>query len=590
MIISFPIIIQENMDFNIKGNVIFHNRVYSNEQLIKMENYVLEVINGYEENQIVALVLTRTPLMLATVFALLKRGIPFLPLDISFPEERLNYMLEKANVKTILSDCVTSVCGISTVMINSDEQDILKRATVFQDINQNAISDEQVAYILFTSGSTGLPKAVEVVRRGLKNFIEGIIETVIFESDCRIACLTSMTFDIFFLESVLALNEGMTVVLADDKERNNPRLIQKLLVSNCVNTMQCTPSSMRMMEMIDPDLRFLEKIRTLMLGGEPLPQTLLLTLQKVVSGHIYNMYGPTETTIWSTVSDLTNADEVNIGRAIKNTEVYIVDEKLSEVTDGEEGEILISGAGLAKRYLNDDEKTRRSFIMICNNNKAIRAYRTGDFGFKNEYGVLFCTGRRDNQVKVLGHRIELGDVEHHIARIQNIVNNVVTVDQNDGNRLICFYLSEQTLSDSYLRKEALKLLPDYMVPESWIRVPSLLYTLSGKTDRKAMLLEYKKGIEQGEDSYLINDSGQRNDNCENLILKQIIDCFDMKNDIITADTVLESLGLDSLKYVSCLVNIEDLFDIEFEDEMLLSNYFETVGDIEEFVKSAVDNL
>lgn len=577
------------MEFKINGNVIFHNEHYSCEQLNRIENYILEVIKDYENNQIIALALSRTPMMLATIFALLKKGIPFLPLDISLPEGRLSYMLDKAAIKTIISDSVSSVCGISTKMVSSDTRIILKQDQNYQKEHNNNIDDENIAYILYTSGSTGLPKAVEVLRHGLINFIEGISESVQFESDCRIACLTNMSFDIFFLESVLALQKGMTVVLADDRERNNPRLIRKLIVNNCVNTMQCTPSLIRMMQMIDPDLTFLNNIKILMLGGEPLPKTMLYSIQKVLSGKIYNMYGPTETTIWSTVSNLTNADNVNIGKEIKNTEVFIVDDNLNMVGEGEEGEILIAGAGLARRYLNDDEKTKKSFITITNKNKLIRVYRTGDYGYRDLSGTLFCTGRKDNQVKVLGHRIELGDVEHHIGRIQNIENNVVVANPNDNNRLVCFYLSKHTMADSNLRKEALKYLPDYMIPESWIRVPSLLYTSSGKVDRKEMLSIYMYNTETVLESELSQVLSQGNDTYENDILNKIIECFNIDYDGISSETEIELLGLDSLTYVTCLVNVEDLFDIEFEDEMLLNDFFKTIGDIEDFVKTKIEN-
>ncbi len=576
------------MYFDIKGNVVFHNRVYTNDYLRKMEKYVIEALGEQKEGNVVALAMNRTPLLLAALFAFLKKGIPFLPIDLSFPQERLAYMLEKADVKTILSDCESVVCGIDTVFLNSEEDVDSKYEILPQEEEHTFISEDEVAYILFTSGTTGLPKAVEVLRRGLKNFIDGIMEAVIFAPDCRIACLTNITFDIFFLETVLALNVGMTVVLADENERNNPRLIQKLLVSNEVNAMQCTPSTMRMLEMIDPQFTFLKGIQTVMLGGEPLPQTMLLTLQQVMTGRIYNMYGPTETTIWSTVSDLTKEKEVNIGKPIKNTHIYIVDDDLKPVQNGDEGEILIAGDGLARGYLQDEEKTAKAFVMLSGVNGTVRVYRTGDFGYKSSTGEYICTGRRDGQVKVLGHRIELGDVEYHIARIPNMGNNVVVADPDDGNRLICFYLSEYEKHGEELRQEALKILPDYMVPCSWIRVPKLIYTASGKTDRKAIFEKYKAVVEKKDNTKKVCVE-ETNTSDQDSLLHKIMSCFEVVEDEITVDTVFESLGLDSLKYVSYLVNIEELFDIEFEDEMLSLEYFKTFGELVEYIETAVSN-
>ena len=568
------------MDFNIAGNVIFHDRLYSNEELNKMQSWIRCKFDGIESGSRVAVAMNRTPLMLVTLFELLKKGIAFMPIELSFPDERLKYMFDKAEINTVISDCEKTVCGRDTILIEYDENQKVFEKKTFDD-EKESVRDDGVAYVLFTSGTTGNPKAVEVLRRGLKNFIEGIAETINFSNSPVVLCLTNITFDIFFLESVFALQRGMTVVIADENERNNPRLIKKLIETNKVNTMQCTPSTMKMLEMIDPELKFLQEMDTLMLGGEPLPESMLKTLQKSFNGRIYNMYGPTETTIWSTVSDLTFKNEVDIGSPIKNTEIIIADENLKPVQNGCEGEILITGYGLAKGYLNDEKLTDKAFVSIIYNGEMIRAYKTGDFGYRKENGKYVCVGRKDGQVKVLGHRIELGDVEYHISRIPEVTNDVVTINPNDS-RLICFYMAEREYEENELRKKAAFYLPDYMIPTKWIRVEELKYTSSGKTDRKSMVELYKDMIDSSDIEKKIVSL---NENTKDDKLTKIISCLGLSDKDINAETVLLTLGLDSLKYVSRLVEIEDMFDIEFEDEMLSPDYFHTIGEMVDYIKA-----
>lgn len=572
------------MKFEINGQIVFHNKLYTQENLNRMENYILDVVKNQNNSDVVAIAMNRSPLLLVTITAFLKRGIPFLPIDCSFPEERIEYMLNRANVKTIISDSLRTICGMDTLYVTWDEETILAYDSIVPNESE-ALSDEALAYIMYTSGTTGMPKGVEVLRKGLKNALDGIMDAVIFEPDCRIACLANMTFDIFFLESVMALDEGMTVILADENERNNPRLIQKLVINNRVNALQCTPSTIRMIEMTDRDLSFLKDIKTMMLGGEALPKSMLATLQKTVSGHIYNLYGPTETTIWATVSDLTHESEINIGEAINNVQVFIVNDDMELVQDGIEGEIIISGIGVSRGYLGEPEKTEKVFVNFNNAGENIRVYRTGDFGYRDKNGVLFCIGRRDNQVKILGHRIELGDIEYNISRISDIDTNVVAaVDSlEEGSRLICFYISKQELQETKLRAEAAKYLPEYMIPGSWIRVPKLLYTSSGKISRKDMLNEYYKTVAPSDSENTSKSATEESDNRSD-ILKQIAECFDTDIEV-TLETALDSLGMNSLVYVSCLVKIEELFDFEFDDEMLALSYFETFGNLVDTIEA-----
>jgi len=575
------------MSFYINGDIVYHGKNYDCEQLVELKEKVRINIRRFcGSGKTVALSMKRTPVLLITIFALLDEKIPFLPIDILYPEDRLCYMLDKAGVDIVISDENDSkkICGRSVlhIMVDFRESASRKAKNIISVEEEN--DDEALAYLLFTSGTTGLPKAVEVRRKGLINFVQGIPEVVAFPNDSRIACMTSQTFDIFFLESVMALCTGMTVVLADDVERANPRMIIKLLEENYVNVMQSTPSALRMIQMIDTNFECLKYIDTIMVGGEKFPLSLLSDLQKSVKGKIYNMYGPTETTIWSTVANLTKSQIVHIGHPIKDTQIYIMDDSLQEMPEGVEGEILIAGAGVAKGYCNDVEKTDKQFVIIEKDNVKIRAYKTGDLGCLSDTGVYMCGGRKDDQVKVLGHRIELGDVEGNIQKIKGVKNAMVAVSPEDENHLVCFYVAEKILENKYLNSESLKVLPNYMIPNRWLQVPELLYTASQKSDRKSMVEKYWYNKENVNIVERASVEHKAQDNIYDLLLR----CLQLTKQDGQLDTELVSLGIDSVQFVERMVDVEENFDFEFEDEMLTVGYFRTIGDLLEYIREVLD--
>lgn len=266
-----------------------------------------------------------------------------MPIDLEQPRERILYMLDNAKIDYIFT-------------VEEVEYDFGKYNTVCLDdsrfignLNRSSIlkNDNEIAYILYTSGTTGAPKAVEVTRKGLNNFIEAIPEIIELKNGKRIACFTSSSFDIFFLEIILPIYRGMTVVLADEEEQNNPRSIMRILMEYSINVLQMTPSRLKMLKAVDANFESLKKLEVILVGGEKFPYEILKALQGNTSARIYNMYGPTETTIWSTVSELTNKDKIDLGHPIKGTMVYLLlDGK--EVKKGCIGEICIGGVGLAK--------------------------------------------------------------------------------------------------------------------------------------------------------------------------------------------------------------------------------------------------
>lgn len=568
------------MDFRINGTVVYRHRYYSAGVLNKKQERIVEQLRQrkWDRKRPVALIMRRTPKMLALMFALLQEHIAFLPLDLSVPEERLRYMLQKADVSCILSDVFRRKRFLGYDVIRISDRTLKEECSesitgVMEPYSESYIyGPEDIAYLLFTSGTTGYPKAVEISQRALANFVKEVPKQIGLSWDDRIGSFTGVTFDIFFLESIMSLNCGLTVVLADDAGRNNPKYICDLIETENITALQMTPSMLAMIQMVDREFESLNGIRVLMVGGESFPSGLLTALQKAVGGGaIYNMYGPTETTIWSSIADLTVSEVVHVGKPIANTDIYIVSDQLEVLDEGVTGEIAISGEGLARGYRNDEERTVKSFVQLTVNGVQKRAYLTGDLGYVDGNGNIFCSGRKDGQVKILGHRIELADIEENVRRINGVKNATVAVYGEGIKRLVCFYIADMPLEDHFLITELQRRLPDYMLPDKWIRVPEICYTTSRKTDRNAMIENYLKEESKEEELVFEHDEKDR--------ATKMVDFLRSKGKKVSLDTEIKEILPDSIQYIEFMVFIEDTFDIEIEDKMLNVEYFSTLNEL-----------
>lgn len=511
----------------------------------------------------VAVLMKRSPELLFAIYALHNRGITYVPIDPTYPEERISDILLSSNANNIIN--------------NTGLEIALGKSQLGQE-------KDNIVYILYTSGSTGIPKGVEVTLDGFNNFVEGISEIIDFSPGKRIACLTTVSFDIFFLESIMALQKELTVVLANEEEQRNPKLMAKLIQNNNVDMIQMTPSRMQLLLNHDKELTCLQNVKEIMIGGEPFPLSLHKTLQEKTNAKIYNMYGPTETTIWSTVSDLTTKNQIDIGNPIKNTEIYIVDENLYILPNGQAGEICIAGKGLAKGYVGRDDLTSEKFIYLPQK-PDIKVYRTGDMGKYLPDGDLEYLGRTDNQIKIRGHRIELEEIETHINQYNGIKQSVViALEISDTDKMLnAFFTSENNIDSKDITDYLSLRLPTYMIPARFKRVEEFIQTLNGKIDRKRVLecIEIKPNeaalevsvydeltiIQQKAFDIIITNLKEKN-----------------KTEEISLAMDFNSIGLDSITFIEIVVAFECKFNFEFDDEMLLITKFPTVKSMIEYVE------
>ena len=443
---------------------------------------------GVGPNVLVGVCMERSLEMLVALLGIMKAGGAYVPLDPSFPQDRLAYMVEDSQMFLLVThrevDKNLSVRPELVVRLDSDWPEISKRRTDSPTL-LNA-SPQNLAYVLYTSGSTGKPKGVEIPHSALMNFVLSMQHEPGFTAGDVMLAVSSVSFDIAGLEFYVPLASGGKVVIASREEARDPvRLITRMRNSRC-NVMQATPATWQ--ALIDggwqgsPDLRVL-------CGGESLSRSLAQALLARCA-ELWNMYGPTETTIWSAIHRVTSANgPVPCGRPIANTQLFVLDRHRNLVPAGVIGELYIGGSGLARGYLHRPELTLERFVKSPFGPNA-RLYRTGDLSRWLSDGTLECLGRNDNQVKIRGFRIELGEIEAVLGRHETVSQCVVVArEQTPNEKVLVAYIEPRPglvpdINDlrTHLRRE----LPDYMLPSAIVLMDKLPLTPNGKIDRKAL--------------------------------------------------------------------------------------------------------
>jgi acyl-CoA synthetase (AMP-forming)/AMP-acid ligase II/acyl carrier protein len=326
-----------------------------------------------------------------------------------------------------------------------------------------------------------------IEHRSLANFIKGMTGILEFTGTDSILSLTTISFDIFGLETILPLTKGSRVVMGTKEEQLNPAAAALALDEEDITILQVTPARLALLLSNERSANGLKHLKYLLVGGEVFPGQLLGKTREVAAGKIFNLYGPTETTIWSTVKEVSQGETLNIGKPTANTRVYIMNGSRILQPVGIFGELWISGAGLARGYINRGELTNRKFI-IDPYETGEYMYHTGDIARWLPDGNIEFLGRKDNQVKIRGFRIELSEIENHLKKYKEIQEAVV-LDREDrnGDRHLCAYVvtvNEHAVPG--LREYLSQHLPNYMIPTYFMKLDKIPLTPNGKTDRKAL--------------------------------------------------------------------------------------------------------
>jgi amino acid adenylation domain-containing protein/non-ribosomal peptide synthase protein (TIGR01720 family) len=459
-------------------------------QLLRKANGLAGYLRSFlaaDSNRVIGLFVDRSPELIVGILGILKASAIFLPIDTDLPPERILQLIGNSNCTSVVVSKRTvkklqSIAGLKATAIVVDEA-----WEADQETGEGGSLDQE-AYILYTSGSTGAPKGVVVSHRSLANYICWAGSYYLTERSCSFPLFTSVSFDLTITSIFTPLITGGTIVIYENDAPES--LLNGIITDQKTDIIKLTPSHLKLVKELGnfAGKTFSSSIKTFIVGGEELDAGLARDIHKLFGEDIaiYNEYGPTEATVGCMIYRFDPADttlSVPIGRPIANTRIDILDKFLKPVLPGVSGEIFISGYGLAKGYHENAKETDKRFITHPG---GFRMYQTGDLARRLPSGDALYLGRKDRQVKINGHRIEVGEIEFRLLAFPGISEAVVSV--NRKGTLSAFFKLERTIKVGIdaIRDHLKRYLPHYMIPVQISQVPEIPLTVNGKVDEDAL--------------------------------------------------------------------------------------------------------
>lgn len=445
---------------------------------------------GIGRGSLVGIHLERSIEMLVAVLAVMRAGGAYVPLEPGFPPQRLAHMVADAGLSLVITDPALADGRPPGDYRRVDVQALLDSAhgEPTSPAPEEALDTADLMYVLYTSGSTGMPKGVALEHRNVANLLLSMRDAPGLTATDRLLAVTTLSFDIAALELFLPLISGATVVIATRDEASDGQRLLELIDHHGVTVMQATPATWRLL--VDAGWSGSRSFKALC-GGETLPRELAQALLQRCD-ELWNLYGPTETAIWSTVFRVVDADApVLIGRPIANTRIYVLDKGGHPSPTGVPGEICIAGAGVARGYLNRPELTAERFVRDPFSTAfSGRMYRTGDSGRFLADGNLEFRNRLDGQIKIRGFRVELGEIEAALASYPAVAQAAAKAfELRPGDMRLVGYAvpaNGQDLDEADLRAHLSQRLPRYMIPQHLVSLATMPALPNGKTDRNAL--------------------------------------------------------------------------------------------------------
>jgi amino acid adenylation domain-containing protein len=550
----------------------------------QMANYL--IAEGVQREDRIGVCLPRNELVLISFLAIWRAGAAYVPLDPSYPQERLAYIAENADVSRVLVSIGTDMEVFSehvTRLVTDSEKMITEVAA--QPDNTPVIAytgGHSLAYILYTSGSTGNPKGVCIEHHSLVNILRYMKdEKPGIKASDRMLCLTSIGFDIIGVELYLPILCGAQVHMGDDALVKDGARIRDYINQHNITCVQATPSSWQILLMEDdwspgPDFKAL-------CGGEALPEHTAADLLARLARHggrAWNFYGPTETTIWSSGLEL-GEGEVRVGPGLYNTQFYVLSPEGQLQPPGCQGELFISGEGLARAYWSKPELTEERFISLPHVADGARIYSTGDKVRWLANGTLEYLGRMDTQVKLRGFRIELGEIESRLVDLEEVEQGAVVLQEHNSNKHLVAFITLE--GDSYEQgdHEVLQAsikgrlqahLPDYMIP-TFVRVVNCLpKTPNDKLDRKALQKMGTNEISQVEYKEPVSEMEKKLSSIWQSILSKERISIDANIFEEGVDSILLMKTISQLRKQNILLSLKDAF--KYQTIESLAKYLE----------------
>lgn len=464
--------------------VIYENEKLTYKELNQRANSLAFILreNGVRANTVVGLMLNQSIEMIVAILGVLKAGGAYLPIDLTYPEERVKYILEDSGARYLLTDDHLVVNGKSLAIHRKDLYHGMRH-------NMDKInSPTDLCYIIYTSGTTGNPKGVMIEHVGVVNYICWASKKYVRNENVNFPLYTSISFDLTVTSIFTPLITGNSIVIY--RYENGENIIERIIKDNNVGAIKLTPSHLKLIRGKKYEK---SNVKRLILGGEDLQSNLARDIYDSFDEgiEIYNEYGPTETVVGCMIHKFNPVNDVRksvpIGVPIDNTQIHILDKHYRSVPKGVKGEIYVSGDGVGRGYLNREALTREKFIS----NPFMpgqKMYKTGDLARMLPDERIEFLGRVDNQVKIRGFRIELGEIELLLSKHDSVKEAVITAETDDlGNKSLCAYVVlEEQLFSHELRRYLTNSLPEYMIPSFFIEVDEIPLTSNGKADKRAL--------------------------------------------------------------------------------------------------------
>ena len=471
---------------------------YTYRQLDENANRVANALisRGVKKGDRVVLLLPRTSRMFFSVFGVLKSGAAYIPCDPNYPSERIKHIIDDSHAALVITTG-DRLSRFTDRPAEDVEALLAQENTSRPDVE---ITQDDLCYLIYTSGSTGKPKGVMIRHGGAVNYVSdtagNILVNAMREKGHVLTAITTFSFDFSVKEWAMPLFNGLTVSVAADDEINDAQKLAARITGTDTDMFGSTPS--RLMTLLaSPEFSSaFENVRIVICGGEKYPEQLLAALKH---GHddrmIFNTYGPTETTVSCNTAELSEQDSVNVGRPLPGVTEYIVDTDGNELPAGIVGELYIGGAGVAAGYNGLPEMTAERFISY----KGERVYKSGDYARWTAEGYIEVLGRKDNQIKLRGLRIELDEVDAVLGAVEGIKRTAVKIEKLNGIEHLCaWFTADRRVDIGELKKELGKTLTNYMVPTAYMQLDEMPFTPNGKLDLKALPLPELYRADKGE--------------------------------------------------------------------------------------------
>lgn len=564
----------------------------------KLSNYLLKQLNE-RENYIVGVLLERSIEMMVTLFAILKAGCAYLPLNPDDPSERLDFIINDSGIFTLIThtkfkDRINYSGNVICVDEGCWETECIHNPNIFY-------KEDDLAYMIYTSGTTGYPKGVMIEHKALLNRILWMQKQFPISNGDVILQKTPYTFDVSVWEILWWSITGASVSILNPGEHKDIISIMRNIVRNNVSVIHFVPPMLSVfLEYIDFNISSavneLAGLKYVFCSGEALKVNQVNKfndlLYKKNKTKIINLYGPTEAAIDVTFFDCSSENivtHVPIGKAIDNIEIYILNEENQICDIGKSGELCITGVGLARGYLNRPELNNQKFVQLPWDS-SIRMYRTGDLALLLEDGSIEFLGRIDHQVKIKGNRIELGEIESILINDESVKEVVVlAVDGKNDDKFLCAFIvpNEHFTHVNDIRKVLEGKLPDYMLPSHIITINDIPLSTNGKVDRKTLIniLDNQVNLLRPVEEPVECDS----------IWLSVINIIKNKVNLripineITNESPLEEIGIDSLSFLRIIIEIESEFGFEFNMEDLNNQNFQTLGCVISYIKENIND-